>query len=118
MAADHRPGIPDPHDCARSTTPTRPPTRVCSPDTTRPGNPEDHRQRRADGDRGVSHHRYAQRPDTDGTFGLSVTQIAASTAAAVTAALIGSRLGVAGTLTGASIASIVSGVGAAATAIP
>ena len=46
-------------------------------------------------------------------FGLSVTQIVASTAAAVTAALIGSRLGVAGTLTGAAVASVVSGVGAA-----
>ena len=46
-------------------------------------------------------------------FGLSVTQIVASTAAAVTAALIGSRLGVAGTLTGAALASVVSGVGAA-----
>ena len=46
-------------------------------------------------------------------FGLSVIQIVASTAAAVTAALIGSRLGVAGTLTGAALASVVSGVGAA-----
>lgn len=46
-------------------------------------------------------------------FGLSVTQIIASTAAAVTAALIGSRLGVAGTLTGAAVASVVSGIGAA-----
>ena len=46
-------------------------------------------------------------------FGLSVIQIVASTAAAVTAALIGSRLGVAGTLTGAAVASVVSGVGAA-----
>ena len=46
-------------------------------------------------------------------FGLSVVQIVASTAAAVTAALIGSRLGVAGTLTGAALASVVSGVGAA-----
>jgi hypothetical protein len=46
-------------------------------------------------------------------FGLSFTQIVASTAAAVTAALIGSRLGVAGTLTGAAVASAVSGVGAA-----
>jgi hypothetical protein len=51
--------------------------------------------------------------DSDGKFGLSLTQIVASTAAAVTAALIGSRLGVAGTLVGAALASIVSGVGAA-----
>ena len=39
--------------------------------------------------------------DGENRFGLSVIQIVASTAAAVTAALIGSRLGVAGTLTGA-----------------
>ena len=55
-------------------------------------------------------------PSQDGgnhRFGLSVTQIIASTAAAVTAALIGSRLGVAGTLTGAAVASVVSGIGAA-----
>ena len=51
-------------------------------------------------------------PD-DGKFSLSITQIVASTAAAVTAALIGSKLGVAGTLVGAALASIVSGVGAA-----
>ena len=51
--------------------------------------------------------------DGDGGFGLSAIQIVASTAAAVTAALIGSRLGVAGTLTGAALASIVSAVGAA-----
>ena len=51
--------------------------------------------------------------DGDSRFGLSVTQIVASTAAAVTAAVIGSRLGVAGTLTGAALASVVSAVGAA-----
>ena len=51
--------------------------------------------------------------DGDSRFGLSVIQIVASTAAAVTAAVIGSRLGVAGTLTGAALASVVSGVGAA-----
>ena len=51
--------------------------------------------------------------DGDSRFGLSVIQIVASTAAAVTAAVIGSRLGVAGTLTGAALASIVSAVGAA-----
>ena len=51
--------------------------------------------------------------DGDSGFGLSVIQIVASTAAAVTAAVIGSRLGVAGTLTGAALASIVSAVGAA-----
>ena len=51
--------------------------------------------------------------DGENRFGLSVIQIVASTAAAVTAALIGSRLGVAGTLTGAAVASVVSGVGAA-----
>ena len=51
--------------------------------------------------------------DADSRFGLSVSQIVASTAAAVTAAVIGSRLGVAGTLTGAALASVVSGVGAA-----
>ena len=51
--------------------------------------------------------------DGDSKFGLSVIQIVASTAAAVTAAVIGSRLGVAGTLTGAALASIVSAVGAA-----
>ena len=51
--------------------------------------------------------------DGGGRFGLSVIQIVASTAAAVTAAVIGSRLGVAGTLTGAALASVVSGVGAA-----
>ena len=51
--------------------------------------------------------------DEDGKFSLSLTQIVASTAAAVTAALIGSQLGVAGTLVGAALASIVSGVGAA-----
>ena len=51
--------------------------------------------------------------DHDTKFSLSATQIVASTAAAVTAALIGSHLGVAGTLVGAAIASIVSGVGAA-----
>ncbi len=51
--------------------------------------------------------------EEDGKFSLSITQIAASTAAAVTAALIGSQLGVAGTLVGAALASIVSGVGAA-----
>ena len=51
--------------------------------------------------------------DGENRFGLSVIQIVASTAAAVTAALIGSRLGVAGTLTGAALASVVSGVGAA-----
>ena len=51
--------------------------------------------------------------DGDSKFGLSVIQIVASTAAAVTAAVIGSRLGVAGTLTGAALASVVSGVGAA-----
>src|SRR5664279_801151 len=51
--------------------------------------------------------------DQDTKFSLSATQIVASTAAAVTAALIGSHLGVAGTLVGAAIASIVSGVGAA-----
>jgi hypothetical protein len=51
--------------------------------------------------------------DGGGRFGLSVVQIVASTAAAVTAALLGSRLGVAGTLTGAALASIVSAVGAA-----
>lgn len=51
--------------------------------------------------------------DEDGKFSLSITQIMASTAAAVTAALIGSQLGVAGTLVGAALASIVSGVGAA-----
>jgi len=51
--------------------------------------------------------------EDDGKFSLSITQIAASTAAAVTAALIGSKLGVAGTLVGAALASIVSGVGAA-----
>ena len=50
---------------------------------------------------------------SENRFGLSVIQIVASTAAAVTAALIGSRLGVAGTLTGAALASVVSGVGAA-----
>jgi hypothetical protein len=38
--------------------------------------------------------------DGDSRFGLSVIQIVASTASAVTAAVIGSRLGVAGTLTG------------------
>ena len=51
--------------------------------------------------------------DGDSGFGLSVIQIVASTAAAVTAAVIGSRLGVAGTLTGAALASVVSAVGAA-----
>src|SRR6478752_844039 len=51
--------------------------------------------------------------DGGNRLGLSVVQIVASTAAAVTAALLGSRLGVAGTLTGAALASIVSAVGAA-----
>lgn len=41
-------------------------------------------------------------------FGLSLTQVLGSTAAAVTAAFLGSRLGVAGTLVGAALASTVS----------
>lgn len=61
----------------------------------------------------VAHGGTADSDDSDGKFNLSLTQIVASTAAAVTAALIGSRLGVAGTLVGAALASIVSGVGAA-----
>ena len=51
--------------------------------------------------------------DGGSRFGLSVVQIVASTAAAVTAAVLGSRLGVAGTITGAALASVVSAVGAA-----
>jgi hypothetical protein len=49
----------------------------------------------------------------DDKFRLSIVQLIASTAAAVTAAVLGSRLGVAGTLTGAALASVVSAVGAA-----
>lgn len=52
-------------------------------------------------------------PDDRPAFELTVTQIVASTAAAVTAAVLGSRLGVAGTLVGAALATIVSVVGAA-----
>jgi hypothetical protein len=44
---------------------------------------------------------------------LSLTQILGSTAAAVTAAFLGSRLGVAGTLIGAALASVISVVGGA-----
>ncbi len=50
-----------------------------------------------------------QTPDIDNTprFELSLRQMIASTGAAVTAAILGSRLGVAGTLIGAALASIV-----------
>ena len=44
---------------------------------------------------------------------LSATQVTASMAAAVTAALVGSRLGVAGTVIGAGLASVISVVGGA-----
>jgi hypothetical protein len=47
------------------------------------------------------------------TFQLSVTQLLATAAAAVTAAVLGSRLGVAGTLIGAALASSVSMIAAA-----
>src|SRR6478736_4892479 len=46
-------------------------------------------------------------------FTLSVTQIMASVAAAVTAAMVGSTLGVAGTVIGAGLASVISVVGGA-----
>ena len=46
-------------------------------------------------------------------FTLSATQVMASMAAAVTAALVGSRLGVAGTVIGAGLASVISVVGGA-----
>lgn len=46
-------------------------------------------------------------------FSLSATQVMASMAAAVTAALVGSRLGVAGTVIGAGLASVISVVGGA-----
>lgn len=46
-------------------------------------------------------------------FSLSATQVAASMTAAVTAALVGSRLGVAGTVIGAGLASVISVVGGA-----
>lgn len=46
-------------------------------------------------------------------FTLSATQVMASMAAAVTAALVGSRLGVAGTVVGAGLASVISVVGGA-----
>ncbi len=51
--------------------------------------------------------------DDQPRLNLSLTQILAGTTAAVIAALLGSRLGVAGTLTGAALASVVSAVGSA-----
>lgn len=48
-----------------------------------------------------------------GRLGLSMTQVIGGSLAAVTAAFLGSRLGVAGTLIGTAIASVVSAVGAA-----
>ncbi len=50
---------------------------------------------------------------TEKKFSLSATQVTASVAAAVTAALVGSRLGVAGTVIGAGLASVISVVGGA-----
>lgn len=47
------------------------------------------------------------------SLGLSLTQVVGGSLAAVTAAFLGSRLGVAGTLIGTGVASIVSAVGAA-----
>lgn len=51
--------------------------------------------------------------DDEPKLNLSLTQILAGTSAAVIAALLGSRLGVAGTLAGAALASVVSAVGSA-----
>jgi len=51
-------------------------------------------------------------PDED-RLSLSATQVVASMAAAVTAAFLGSRLGVAGTVIGAGLASVVTVVGSA-----
>ena len=51
--------------------------------------------------------------DAEQKFSLSATQVMASMAAAVTAALVGSRLGVAGTVIGAGLASVISVVGGA-----
>ncbi len=51
--------------------------------------------------------------NTDHALELSLTQILGSTGAAVTAAFLGSRLGVAGTLIGAALASVISVVGGA-----
>ena len=50
---------------------------------------------------------------TEQRFTLSATQVTASMVAAVTAALVGSRLGVAGTVIGAGLASVISVVGGA-----
>jgi len=53
-------------------------------------------------------------PDADEQrFSLSATQVLASMAAAVTAAFLGSRLGVAGTVIGAGLASVITVVGSA-----
>ena len=56
---------------------------------------------------------HAEPEDTEQKFSLSATQVMASMAAAVTAALVGSRLGVAGTVIGAGLASVISVVGGA-----
>jgi hypothetical protein len=56
---------------------------------------------------------HAEPADTEQKFSLSATQVMASMAAAVTAALVGSRLGVAGTVIGAGLASVISVVGGA-----
>lgn len=52
----------------------------------------------------------APTPNKDSKLDLSMTQILGGALAAMTAAALGSRLGVAGTITGAAVASVVAGV--------
>jgi hypothetical protein len=78
----------------------------------------DHNER-ADGEYHPDRHRLDRATDTlpvaeeEQRLKLSATQIMASMAAAVTAALVGSTLGVAGTVIGAGLASVISVVGGA-----
>jgi hypothetical protein len=55
----------------------------------------------------------AQRKEKDSRLGITPTQVLASALAAVTAAFLGSTLGVAGTVIGAGVASLVSTIGSA-----
>jgi hypothetical protein len=70
-------------------------------------------------DRTAVQHTVTNRPAPDPAdspeqkFSLSATQVLASMTAAVTAALVGSRLGVAGTVIGAGLASVISVIGGA-----
>ena len=102
MTAPDPPPLPDRSPPARRRATPDPPTQKIPPATAA-----------TEGTAGTAAATTVGAQGGENRFGLSVTQIVASTAAAVTAALIGSRLGVAGTLTGAALASVVSGVGAA-----